>query len=252
MEDKKDWKSLPMLLEGLKSSGRQVKPQYLQKLVRKAGQAGRQDIIVECARMVARTGFVLRDLNLVREIMWWLQYQPLSKDGKPPNLNRTTKSLTKAEHLVFMLEEERHSGGTVRGNSDPRVRPEIVGVLLELSTMQANLLGRKDVDGKVEMYAKRLLGTLARDIDFRQDIAGAEEWHRRSALLCNITPMIYGMREAIKILEPGSEIVKRLKERLPPLSDLASSEYEHLKKEMPEGSSPLGTWCYDRLILEAI
>jgi hypothetical protein len=250
MKKKSDWSILPMLLEGLKTSGRKLEPRYFEKLVRKAAQASRQDITVESARMVARTGFELKDLNLVREVFFWIQYRPISLEGEPKNIKRVTKALLKAEHVAILLEDEKHSGGMLHGDTDPRIRPEVIGVLLELAAMRASLRGAKDEDGKVEMYAQRLLSTLGRGVDLRQELQGAREWDKRSALLCYLTPIIYGMREAVKILEPGSETVQHLKERLPALSKMADVERELLMQEIPEGSSPLGAWCYDKLIIE--
>lgn len=246
MKDKKDWNNLPVLLEGLKIAGRKVKPQYLEKLVRKAGQAGRQDAIFECARQVAKTGFVLKDLELVRQVFFWIQHKTMP-DGR--YVRSQTRALRIAEQTALLMEEERHSGGVVRGNTDPRVRPEVIGVLLQLAVRTCRLtLNGEDKDGKVEIYAQRLLGSLARGIDLRQDLPATEAWYARNALLCNISPMIYGMRGAIEILGPKSATALRLKEHEKSYSTMAATERELLSQELEEGALPLGAWTYDELL----
>lgn len=246
MKDKKDWRNLPILLEGLNIAGRKVKPQYLEKLVRKAGQAGRQDAIFECARRAAKTGFVLKDLELVRKIFFWIQHKTMP-DGQ--YVRGQTKALRMAEQTALLMEKEMHSGGVVRGNTDPRVRPEVIGVLLRLAVESCKLTHNgEDKDGKVEIYAQRLLGSLARGIDLRQNLPATEAWYARSALLCNISPMIYGMRGAIEILGPKSETAIRLKEHERSYGAMAATERELLSQELEEGALPLGAWTYDVLL----
>lgn len=245
MENKKDWNNLPILLEGLRTSGRKLKPQYLEKLVRKAGQAGRQSVVIECARRVSRTGFILKDLNLVRQVMWWIQYKPLSTQWSAATMK---KALAMAEQVAFLMEDEEHSGGGLRGAADPRARPEVVGVILQLAAAHAKLSTGKDEDGKVQLYAQRLLGTLTRNVDLRQGLPEGKDWWASNYLLGYISPILYGIREAAKILGPGSETVKGLKEHEANLTAIAAHERELLGDGAAEGSPPLGVWCYDKLV----
>jgi hypothetical protein len=244
MEDKKDWQNLPILLEGLATSGRTVKLKYLQKLVRKAGMAGRQSVILECARRASKTAFVLNDLNLIRDVMWWIQHKPLSTKW---NAATTKKALTMAEQTAVLLEDEQHLGGFFRGAADPRGRPEVVGILLQLAAAHAKLSSGKDEDGKVELYARRFLGTLTKDVDLRKRLPVRKELWARSTLLCHISPMLYGIREAVKILGPESETAKGLKKQEPKLRAIAAKEREILGDDASEGPR-LGGWCYDRLV----
>jgi hypothetical protein len=246
MEDKKDWNNLPILLEGLATSGRTVKVEYLGKLVRKAGQAGRQSVILECARRAAKTGFVLKDVNLVREIMWWIQYKPLSTQW---NTATTKKALSMAEETAVLLEDEKHSRGYfLHKFRDPRARPEVVGVLLQLAAAHAKLSSGKDDDGKVGLYARRFLGTLAQGVDLRKGLPEGKDLWARNALLCYISPMLYGIREAVGILGSESETAMALKEHEPKLRAMAAEEREVLGAEAREGSPRLGVWCYDKLV----
>lgn len=246
MKDKKDWDNLPIFLEGLRIAGRNLKPQYWEKLVRKAGQAGQQHIILECARRASRTGFVLKDLNLVREVMWWIQHKTLSTGWTAQS---TKRALSMAEQIADLLEEEKHCGGSFLSGSDPRARPEVVGVLLQLVAAHAKLSSGKDEDGKVEIYSRRLLGTLARKANLREALPEGKELWTSNALLCNVTPIVYGMREAAEILGPASEVAKQLKEQEPALAAIAARELEKIMAEEAEASSQrAGVWIYNLLL----
>jgi hypothetical protein len=247
MKEKKDWDNLPILLEGLRIAGRKLKPQYWEKLVRKAGQAGQQSTILECVRRASRTGFVLKDLNLVREIMWWIQYKALSTGWTAQS---TRKGLAMAEQIVDLLEDEKHCGGTFLCNSDPRARPEVAGILLQLAASHSKLTGGKDEDRKVEIYSKRLLGTLARKANLREGLPDGRELWTSNALLCNITPIVYAMRVAAEILSPNSEISKQLKEQEPALAAIATREREKIMAKEPaeESSKRTGVWNYNLLL----
>jgi hypothetical protein len=246
MKDKKDWDNLPIFLEGLRIAGRKLKPQYWEKLVRKAGQAGQQHTILECARRASRTGLVLKDLNLVREFMWWTQHKALSAGW---TVQSTKKAFLMAEQIADLLEDEKHCGGTFLAASDPRARPEVVGILLQLAAAHAKLSTGKDEDGKVEIYSKRLLGTLARKVNLREGLPVGRGLWTSNALLCYITPIIYGIREAAEILGPASEIAKQLKEQEPALAAIAARERENIMAEEPaEGSKRVGVWNYNLLL----
>lgn len=247
MEEKKDWDNLPIFLEGLRIAGRKLKPQYWEKLVRKAGQAGQQGTILECARRASRTGFVLKDLNLVREVMWWTQHKALSAGW---TVQSTRKALAMAEQIADLLEDEKHCGRAFVGATDPRARPEVVGVLLELAAAHAKLSGGTDEDGKVEIYSKRLLGTLARKASLREGLPEGRELWTSNALLCNVTPIIYGMTTAAEILGPKSEISKQLREQEPALRAIAAHEREKIMAEEPAEESPkrAGMWNYNILL----
>ena len=247
IKDKKDWDNLPIFLEGLNTAGRKLKPQYWEKLVRKAGQAGQQHTILECARRASRTGFILKDYNLVRKVMWWIQHRAISAGW---TVQSTKKALKMGEQIADLLEDEKHCGGTFISASDPRARPEVVGVLLQLAAAHAKLSSGKDEDGKVEIYAKRLLGTLARKVNLREGLPVGRDLWTSNALLCYITPIVYGMREAAEILGPQSEIAKQLKEQAAPLATIATREHQKILAEEPEeeSSQRAGVWNYNLLL----
>jgi hypothetical protein len=242
MKDKRDWSNLPVLLEGLKTAGRKVDPKYLQKLVRKAGQAGRQDVILECARQVAKTGFQLQDYALVRQIFFWIDRAPENRSTKGQ-----TRGLRLAEQTALIMEDERHSGGHVRGNYDPRVRPEVIGVLLHVTVRNAKKSAEAS-NATIEEYAQRLLASLERNINIRSDIEQSEDKYARNEFLCYLSPLIAGMRGAIEILGDGSGVALKLKEHERRFSDIARIERRLLEEESRGKPLPHGGQVYDELV----
>ena len=247
MRDKNDWENLPIFLEGLKTANRTLEPRNWAKLVRKAGQAGQQSTIIECARRASRTGFVLNNVNLVRDIMWWIQQKALIAGWTAQS---TKKAFAMAEQVVDLMEEEKHCGSKSQlGPMDPRARPEVLGVLLQLGAASAKLSSSKDDDGKVEVYSRRLLGTLARKVNLRDELRDLKELWVSNALLCNIVPLVYGMRVAAEILGPASEVAKQLKQEEPALSAMVTDEYEKIvAAESGSASQRAGVWNYNVLL----
>ena len=163
MKEKGDWDNLPSLLIGFKDAKRVISGDDLCWLVRKAGIAGRPDIILECARRVSDTGFTLRSPMVVAELMWQLQHRAV-KSGWA--LKETKQALSWAEMVSELLEDVRHAGGRLDDlQNDVRVQPEVIGVLLQLSAAQATRFADgDDRDGKVAQYTARLLGSPARSL----------------------------------------------------------------------------------------
>ncbi len=68
MKEAKDWNSLPGFLAGCHTAKRKVDARLLEKMVRKANEAGRQRTVMECIRRSDTTGFILGDARIVREV----------------------------------------------------------------------------------------------------------------------------------------------------------------------------------------
>jgi len=154
-----DWANLPSLLEGMKTAGRRWQVWQLEKVVREAGKAGMSGIVVECVRAAGRTGLVLKDVRVVREAMWACRTRAVVSGW---DRGETARALRNAEQIAEALEGEAHWGGSKRPEGvDPRRQADVLGVLVELAAQRAvRHQDGKDVDGKVEMYVKRLVGNL--------------------------------------------------------------------------------------------
>jgi hypothetical protein len=152
-----DYDVILPFLEGLHHAGRKLTKSDLEKTARRANAAGRQDIILECARRVKTTGFILNHLPVAREVIRGPYLR--AKGGDP---SQVKKALGQAEQIIELLESPTHTEGKRVESTDPRAQPDIVGVVLAIAAIQASKHnGGSDTDGKVATYAKRMRGTWA-------------------------------------------------------------------------------------------
>ncbi len=221
------------------------------------------DVVLACVAQAERTGLVLRDLRVVREVMWGAHLRAVRAAWAE---DETRKALAQAEAVVLQLESPNHVGKIRLGAQDPRVRPEIIGVLLELAAARAaNHTGRKDVEGKVEQYAARLMATWqhASFEDFgRQDEAqtevateaetGAEmeaetkasttgrNWVVANYELQIWAPVFKGMRLASLVLNPKTELAGQLESRLSSLETYLRQAADVVEESVTESKSRRG------------
>ena len=249
MQNKNDWDNLAPLLEGLKDAKKELKPWFWSKLIRTAGRAGRLDIVLELARRSSSTGFVLREPTIVAELMWWIQYKATNNNWTE---KQTKQALTWAEMVIVLLEDPKHSGNkAILGDSDPRTLPEVIGVLLQLSSIRAaRHLDGKDEDGKVAEYAERLIGT-SLDKTFGVNPVDSDslpDVYEKCAYLRAIAPVLHGMKVAQQVLDPKSEVTQQLKSKIPELESLAAVQRTLILELLGEDVNlPLAVQHYDKL-----
>lgn len=247
---KSDWNVLPGLLEGLHSAGRVVPDMFLEKAIRLAAKAGRLDVIVECARRVARTNFALNSRSRAAHLLWWVQYQALNDNF---SANKTAHTLRMAEQIAALLEDEKHAGGKLHA-TDPRTAPEVTGTLLELAAANAKAQGGKDTDGIVEKYAKRFIATInKRELEGALGHNNDKAFSKSNSALITVAPIRYGVKTAIQILDASKsaetkETILELKKVLEKL-EAQTQQYVSVVKDAHATSGknkPLGLWAYDR------
>lgn len=246
--EKKDWDNFPLILEGLTSAGRRLNANDVEKYIRSAGRAGRQDVVVESVRRVAKTGLRIDTRTIAKKVMWWIQYRALANDFSPAE---TKKALSMAEQVAVLMEDEKHAGGRVVDSEDPRTSPEVIGNLLELSAANAKQHGGKDEDGSVEKYAKKLLASL-RDNNLEGMNAAMytdplqHKMGQSNGMLRTLAPILYGVRTAASVLGPNSETAKGLRDLEKKLAAQAAQEVKTLRAN-PGSEVPLGLWAYDKI-----
>ncbi|KFY50173.1 hypothetical protein V496_09534 [Pseudogymnoascus sp. VKM F-4515 (FW-2607)] len=245
MKEKKDWDNFPLLLEGLHSAGRVTDEIVLEQFIRRASMAGRQDAVLESARRVSKTGFRINTREIAKMVVWWIQYRALASGFSQAD---TKKALSMAEQIAILMEDKAHAGGRVADTEDPRTSPEVIGLLLELSALNAKHQGGKDEDGSVEKYAKGLLASL-RDKELegmmrhqKIDPARVQELASNS-MLQTVAPILLGVRTAVSILDQSSDTTRQLRDLETKLSAQVADDAEVLKA-VP-GS--LGMWVYKKI-----
>ncbi|PLN81598.1 hypothetical protein BDW42DRAFT_168658 [Aspergillus taichungensis] len=155
MQTKQDWNNLAPFLRGLKIAGRKLSPERQEWLARRAGNADALGIVLDCARQAEKTGLYLNNPLFVEQIFLSLHKKALLAEFKGPEL---TKAAELATQFVSLMDSPEHHQASP--SLDPRKRPLVSAVLLELNAARAvEEHNRHDQDGLVRLYAERLFGT---------------------------------------------------------------------------------------------
>jgi hypothetical protein len=158
--EKADWNNLPALLIGLRQVKKTPNPRQLAKLVRLAANAGRFGIILQCLHRAPQTGMTMKHEEILQAVMWAVRALGRGSVGgwEKEGLEKAIKD---ADEVATCLEDEDHGTGRFITPNDPRTRPEVLGVFLELSAVHAvKYQDGKDESGRVKAFAERLLGRI--------------------------------------------------------------------------------------------
>ena len=245
MKTKADWDNAPRLLEGLWHGRPGETYRVLRKFVNIARKAGRQDILLQCARQVSGTGYRLNDVTLVRHTLDSFQNMASESNFDPET---TKKALAWSEQIFEMMELEEHIGkkGVKEGAVDPRVDARCVGILLGLAAARASRhLDGKDADGKVAKYAQRLSST---SLDFGK----ADAVESQNMWAVGTLPALYGMKTALKILDPASEVSQKLNVASKALHEEIDSALKEIRGlQLRSGEEPYSIRMYKFLFEES-
>lgn len=214
MREGRDWSNLPGFLMGLRNARGDLGEGKMAKVARKAGERGMVGVLVECARQGERTGFLLRDGDVVREVMLGFHNKAHAAMFKGEEVG---KALALAEQVALMMESPAHRSKEKGKGLDPRKRPEFIGVLLELSAARAiDAFEGKDQGGKVLNYAEKVLATWSEG-DFEVEPELPSEANRKLEMF---VPLLNGMRLALQVKELTSKDLQgRLRDRMKVLEE---------------------------------
>jgi len=242
MEEKGNYDNLIGLLDGMnRARATTMKMRFHGKIARTLERHGRQDILLECVRQASRTGFILsKDM---RHHVLAAMSRKASVDWDAAN---TEKALRWSEQILDLMEEPIHAPKPGRTTPHPHKDPAVLGRLLEISAMRASKhQGGKDTDGKVEYYAKKVIGSFAnvapvparpgatetdKKISRRSENSLVNQW------LATVVHLLHGMKVAQAVLGPTSEVANQLGEKAAALQTDVDSAYENLSNS-PWGKS---------------
>ncbi|WPG98360.1 Hypothetical protein R9X50_00114900 [Acrodontium crateriforme] len=243
-----EWQNLPNLLVGLKHSRHTPSPERMEEIIRKAVEQGRIGIIVQCLQQAERTGMTLRTGKVMRSVMWGL-HQTAQMDNWSEE--SVTKALKNASQVALLLETEVHSTGGSTGSSsapwDAKRRPENVAVFLELEAVNAyKFHNGVDVNGKVKMYAERLLKCIGDIPEKTKPRSHAPAPRGPQFEMLHGVPIWHGLTLAQKILSPNmpqAEFANQIiAEYQTSLSALAKAIEEKSPKEGTYNAQALSVW----------
>ena len=252
MKQPSDWENLLPFLEGLHNAERKFTSGILGKIARRAAEAGRLDVVIECAKQVKRTGFNLSRADVVMQIFLGLHDAAMNSGWEEKT---TAKSLAQAEAIIMMLRTKSHSGNVQGQQGDPRTSTEVMGVLLELAAVGAVKHPRADAEEKVEAYTQQFQAML--NFPGKKDDLGTRasevEWTIANEKLRRVLPMWNSMAFAEQAISKNTTLriwCGRTKEEL---MGIVKSLYEIVSKESSlsgETRYSRGIEYYNKLVVQ--
>lgn len=233
-------------LEGLKVARRTLAPAMVQRLVRKANEKGRQGTVMEVLKNVERTGVVMREGELAREVMAGAVMRAQAAGWGDEGA--VEKALRYAEGVLELCEDPRHTGGRMITAVDPRARPEVFGTVLLLASVKATRFHEgKDEEGKIRRYAEKMMA-LWRNADLELE---GKDWIAANEMLFTWSPVWHGMRMALGCLDGGSDLATQVKKAMTQdLEPILEQAKELLATSAPDAPKRRGFEMYESLSAE--
>ena len=244
MKTKEDWENLVPFLAGLRLARQELRPPRWQWLIRRAGLADRLGLILECAKQSERTGLRLTDVDIVRQLFLQLHLAAYRAQFQEPVLS---KVLGLSKQFVELMQMPGHVVHDPQ--LDPKRRPFVIGVLLELSAARGvNASQGVNDDGAAVVdealaYAQRLCSTWSLG-DYTSSV---ERWPEADRLLGENIPIANGVQTALKIprVQKEEEVYHTLQTNLKQLKE----QIETLTQAVPEKVQQKPTLGYSSLDL---
>lgn len=243
MKEGRDWVNMIPFLEGLRLSGRKVRGWQMEKIVRRMGMAGRQGVVMEMLRQVEGTGVRLGERGVCREVFWGGVSKCVQDGWSEEGVDEAKKLV---EGWWALLSEERHVNKADRkSGDDPRLKPEIVGVLLWVRAVRSVLFGGKeDEEGKVKRAAEMVLGVW-KDADLAVD---KEDWNDANHKLMMWAPVWHGMKLAQQVLGENTPLGRDLEKAITiDLEPTLTTAREVLSLNTGDGARRRGLDLYEEL-----
>ncbi|KAF2657167.1 hypothetical protein K491DRAFT_677491 [Lophiostoma macrostomum CBS 122681] len=158
-----DYENVVRMIEGLRSAGITLDIRKKEKIVRVLSAADQQHLVLRALQRASATDMRLRNQDLVA-----CAFKGLFSRARRSGWDEaeTRKMLGFAEQYVDLMEDEEHLGKSDMKSGDLRSSPLVICYPLALAAVRAKKhTGAQDVDGKVRLYAGRLMEAL-RQRDF--------------------------------------------------------------------------------------
>lgn len=252
MKDRPDWENLVGLLEGFHKARETSKELWVNNVVvRRLGEAGRQDILLECLRQASQTGMRLRTVGTTHLVLGAISKKAIESKW---DATETEKALRWSEQVLDLLEDPKHYPIEASPLIESRRRPEIIGQVLQLAAVKASKhQDGKDLDGKVEQLSRKVLdcysNTDKANVLFKSTGSPNRSAFFHNAILAFKVPLLHAMKIAQEVLGPDSDITVQLKENATELEEEVNSSYKALvDTEWAKNSSRAGLVAYETLL----
>lgn len=242
MKVPEDLQNVPKLLEGLTRAGQSYGIGISAKIVRIFGERGLQSLTLSCAQAYKQTGFMLGDPEVAEEAM--LGAHIMAQQGKwtKDSVEFAFKNASEIAQLLdatkvvskVKLRRTRSSifdAGYVQ-NRAPNARPHMIGILLELSAIQAVKFndGMNDTGKQVENYAAKFDASWTNNqyVWDRSETSPARAASYHNHTLTRWLPAWKGIQVALKVKNLDVGLKERLKGHLAVLDQKLNTARESL------------------------
>ncbi|KAH8649639.1 hypothetical protein BGZ60DRAFT_534521 [Tricladium varicosporioides] len=230
MKERKDWENLPLLLEGLHKGNSVLtgRPRFREMTCHRCIRAGYADIILECIRRSTDTGMVINSPKIAMSMMILLTEEATRNNHDNSSIK---KALARAEQLMDLMEDPKNAKYYTNAAEDPRVRPELVGMALDLASRLSLSGDGAGIDKKVEDFAKKVLGTWPNlESPWTRNASESVTVEREHAInntwLRQLSTLLHGLKLSQKVLSGNPELASQLKKRADELEQTAAPVYE--------------------------
>lgn len=187
------------------------RPSRVEQHVRKAIEQGKLGLILSCVQESKTSTLTLRSPGVMKHTIRGLRADPQLTEW---NELAVSKALKRSRVLAALMDTEDHGFGKRLQPDDPRRQPEVLGTFLELAAVNAfKHNDKQDVDGKVKVFAARLLSCIEAKPEFLQE----KEWkvpeHGQVDVVLDSVPTWHGLSLAQSILGknmPQNELASRV------------------------------------------
>ncbi|KAN0078729.1 hypothetical protein V8E54_005242 [Elaphomyces granulatus] len=228
MKTTKDWQNIIPFLVGMRMSRRFLTQGRWEWLIRKAGEADSLGIILELAKQSDKTGLKLKEIDIVHRLFFALHQKAQAADFEGDSMK---KALSLAKQFAMLLEAPEHINHNI--TLDPKRRPFIIGVLLELSAARAlDESEGRDEGGHVKSFAEKLLASWAPG-SFDGKI---QNWVRVDRMLQENVPIWNGIRLTLQVhgIAGNEALSTSLRNRLQQLSTLIDEQQKLVPEKVKE------------------
>ena len=240
MKDRQDWSNLPQFLVGLKNSKRKLKDWQMEMMARKACKAGMEVILIECIRRCRSTGVGLWIPGVARELFWATMGTAREMKWERVGIDQ---ALHRAGLLWRMMQDPTQvEFGKQEKHINPMLRPEIVGVMVQLHAAKALASKQKsDQEGKLPGYTQHLcvlIGKTEMALDERE--AGDASYK-----LVMWLPVWHGLKIARQVLGETSKLGEDINTRLKEVNSFIEKAREIVVAKDAKGADIRGLKLYE-------
>ncbi|KAL4789973.1 hypothetical protein BDV19DRAFT_373144 [Aspergillus venezuelensis] len=223
MHETGNWSNLVLFLTGIHNSGRSLRNQDWEWLVRKVGGSDGFGALLTAAQQAESTHLFLKNISLVERLFFELHLAGQRADFQGPGVG---KAHGFAKSFSLLLESPEHAVHDLE--ADSRRSTLVIATLLELSAARGLSQEGYNNIAEVESYARRLIASLKTQNYSIQD----KDWVARDQLLQTLVPAHNSIKLAIQLEDIASQqLGTQLKARMNELGTVIVN----IKNSAPQG-----------------